>query len=295
MTISVVIPAYNAERFLRRTLESVFAQTLLPDEILICDDGSVDGTAELAESFGPPVRVLRLSNEGASSARNFGAAQATGEWIAFLDADDLWEPGKLERQMAELARNPDADLCYTSVMKLEQHGDEMRLCGIIPVPTADLIERAVFERTTFIPSSVVIRRSVFLASGGFDATRRYAEDWELWLRLLRRGVKFAGLTEPLTLYRIHGAGVSSKVIEAQDAIADLYRREIYPQLNPLTRWYRYRRFLAEHESGVALVLREQGDPRHLSMMVRSLLRDPFYKPFRYKALAHMIYTRLRGR
>src|SRR5262249_59293001 len=97
-TISVVIPCYNGARFLRETLASVLAQTLPPLEVLVIDDGSTDDSGAVAESFGPPVRVIRQPNQGESVARNRGIEEAKGEWVGFLDADDLWNPDKLERQ-----------------------------------------------------------------------------------------------------------------------------------------------------------------------------------------------------
>src|ERR1035437_9648809 len=101
MSISVVIPAYNASRFIAATLESVLSQSLPADEILVVDDGSTDNTVAIAAWFPPPVRVLSIPNSKAGAARNFGVSQAQTEWVAFLDADDLWEENKLERQMEE--------------------------------------------------------------------------------------------------------------------------------------------------------------------------------------------------
>jgi glycosyltransferase involved in cell wall biosynthesis len=105
--ISVVIPAYKAEAFIAETLRSVLAQTHPVHEILVVDDGSPDRSAEVAERFGPPVRVLRQPNAGVSTARNTALEVASGEAVAFLDADDLWEPRKLEMQCAYLAAHPD--------------------------------------------------------------------------------------------------------------------------------------------------------------------------------------------
>lgn len=98
-SISVVIPCYNAAPFLRETLDSVTAQTSPPLEVLVIDDGSTDASADIAGSYGPPVRVIRQENQGESVARNRGIDQARGEWIAFLDADDVWHPAKLQRQL----------------------------------------------------------------------------------------------------------------------------------------------------------------------------------------------------
>jgi glycosyltransferase involved in cell wall biosynthesis len=99
MSISVVIPAYNAAQFIRETLDSVLNQTLPADEVLVIDDGSTDETASIAESYGSAVRVFRRPNLKQSVSRNFGVQEAKSEWIAFNDADDIWESNKLERQM----------------------------------------------------------------------------------------------------------------------------------------------------------------------------------------------------
>ncbi|MGI8668594.1 MAG: glycosyltransferase family 2 protein, partial [Aridibacter sp.] len=103
--VSVIIPAYNAEQFISQTIESVLGQTLKDFEIVVVDDGSTDETAGIAESYGAPVRCIRKTNGGVSRARNTGIEHAVGKYIAFLDADDLWEPTKLEKQVALLDAN----------------------------------------------------------------------------------------------------------------------------------------------------------------------------------------------
>jgi glycosyltransferase involved in cell wall biosynthesis len=203
MSIALIIPAYNATPYLGETLRSVFAQTHLPDEILLIDDGSTDGTPALAESFGPRVRVFYRSRQRQAANRNFGAEQTSCEWLAFLDHDDLWEPNKLERQLEELSKHPDADLCYTARINLVRRGDTFRRDIVIPVPPAANIQRSLYVNTTFMPGSVLIRRSVYLAAGGFDPKLKLVEDWDFWLRLLRRGTRFAACQEPLLLHRIH--------------------------------------------------------------------------------------------
>ena len=292
MSISVVIPAYNASRFIAETLESVLAQTLQPDEVLVIDDGSTDDTAAIAESFAPRVRVFRRSNQRQAAARNFGVQQATSEWIAFNDADDLWEPNKLERQMEELARHPEADLCYTGRVLLMQRGDTATLGRVLDVPPAKDIRRSLFENVTFLPSSVLIRRSTFLAENGFNPRMRYGnEDYDLWLRLFHSGVKFAGCREPLVQSRQHGANTSKHMAWFEECM-EIYRRLVLPYLPRATGWITYFKFLSEHKGDVAYTLREQGNPAHLAMMARSVLRWPFNDPYRYKVLLHMLYTRL---
>lgn len=111
MIMSVVIPTYNGAEFIAEALESVLSQSRRPDEILVIDDGSTDNTAQIAEGFG---EVILRANAKQSSNRNFGVQEARGQWIAFIDQDDLWKPNKLARQVEELQRSPGADLCYTA-------------------------------------------------------------------------------------------------------------------------------------------------------------------------------------
>jgi glycosyltransferase involved in cell wall biosynthesis len=114
MRISVIIPAYNVEVFLSETIVSVLKQTYPVDEVIVVDDGSTDRTADIAESFDGVVHVIRQDNAGASFARNRALRHASGDIIAFLDADDLWEPHKLERQIAYLAAHPDVGTVASS-------------------------------------------------------------------------------------------------------------------------------------------------------------------------------------
>lgn len=293
MSISVVIPAYNAASFIEETLESVLKQTLPPSEVLVIDDGSTDETAKVAERFAPAVRVIRRPNSRAAATRNFGVETATSEWVAFVDADDIWEPNKLERQMAELREHPEADICYTGRVLRLQEGEKSRLGPTVQVPPASNIREALFKGTTFLPSSVVIRRSVFLAVGGYDTSFKYVEDWDLWMRLLHSGVKFASCPEPLVQYRIHPASTTHSAIPSLMAAKEVYRRHVLPHLPGWTRWIAYSRFLSVHEGYAAYTLEKLGDRRALEFSLRCLLHDPFREPYRYRALAALLYNRMR--
>ena len=293
MSISVVIPAYNASRFIGETLESVLHQTLPVDEVLVIDDGSTDDTASVAESFGKPVRVYRRSNCKQAAGRNFGVQAAESEWIAFVDADDIWESNKLERQMEELARHPEADICYTGRILLLQEGPTARLGQVVRVPPAEKIRESLFRNTTFLPSSVIIRRSAFLAVGGFDTHFEVLQDWDLWLRLLDAGTKFAACPEPLVRYRIHPNSVSRNAKRSLRVAKEIYRRHVLPQLPSHTRWIAHQRSQSGQEASAAFTMREMGEPGYLSMMLLSILRYPFNEPHRYKGLLYMLYTRFR--
>ena len=118
MKISVVIPAYNVARFLPRCLKSVFAQTLKPEEVIVVDDGSTDNTAALAEGLG--AKVISRQNGGPGAARNTGINNASSEWIALLDADDMWAPEKLERQVVRI--RPETVIVYTGIRIFDDNG-----------------------------------------------------------------------------------------------------------------------------------------------------------------------------
>lgn len=189
-TISVIMPAYQAEAFITRSIRSAQTQTLRPLEILVVDDGSKDNTAEVAAACGDLVRVIRQTNGGPASARNHGAREARGEWLAFLDADDGWLPNKLERQVALMDDTVSLLHCYCLI---DQTGP------LTPdVQTFDTL----WNRNTLCTSSVLLRKSEFDAAGGFDDDRAImaVEDYNLWLRLLHRQCQFRVLRERLVEY-----------------------------------------------------------------------------------------------
>ena len=292
-SIAVIIPTYNSMKHFKETIESVLNQTLPPDEILVNDDGSTDGTPDFAESYGPPIRVFRRANQRQAASRNFAATQTQCEWLAFLDHDDLWKPNKLERQMEELIRNPAADLCYCGRISFDEDNGSFRPGNVFAVPPARDIRRALYVNTTFMPGSVLIRRTTYLAFGGFNPSIKLVEDWDLWLRLLHAGVQFAACEEPLLSMRIHVGNQSNNAIAALEEQKEIYRRLVLPHLPRATRWLTHQRSQSGQEAVAASILRNVGDPRSLSMMLTSIVRHPFSKPDRYKILAHMLLTRLR--
>ncbi len=185
MTVSVILPAYNAAATIGRALASVFAQTRLPDELIVVDDGSTDGTAAaVTATTGPvPVRFITQENAGPAAARNAGAAAATGEWLAFLDADDAWLPGKLAVQAALAEADPALGLV---IGNYEIAGTGKRLVpDFVPSPAA-ATPGQLLRTNFFAPPVVFVRRTAFLGAGGFDVRLRAAEDQELGFRLVKR-------------------------------------------------------------------------------------------------------------
>jgi glycosyltransferase involved in cell wall biosynthesis len=203
--VSVVVAAHNEAGWLGETIASVRGQRFEDWELIVVDDGSTDGTADVVAQHAsdPRVRCLRQARQERAAARNRGIAASRGCFVAFLDADDLWLPDKLGRQVAALDGDPAAGLCYTVARFIDAHG---RLLWLRKPPHA--IEGRIFPRLVranhFILSSVLVRRSCLDEVGPFDTSLAVlgCEDWDLWLRLARRHPVVA-VAHELTLYRQH--------------------------------------------------------------------------------------------
>lgn len=205
--VSVVIPTYNSVKFVTEAIDSVLAQTFTDFEILVIDDGSKDETREvLAEKYGKLIRYLYKENGGVSTARNFGIENAKGKYIAFLDADDIWLPEKLEKQMRAFAENPKFKAGYTSLRKVT---DDLKPIGIIENERTDSLIEDLLLKGNIVgsPSSVIYLRELFKISGGFDKTLSQCADWEMWIRLAIQ-TDFIFIKEPLVNYRIHASNMS---------------------------------------------------------------------------------------
>jgi len=219
-SISVVIPCYNGARFLAETLRTVFSQTRPPEEILVVDDGSTDDSAAVAERFGSPVRVLRQANRGESAARNRGIEESRGEWIAFLDADDVWAPKKLERQCKAI--EPGVDCVHTSFYYFGSTEGKVDVSAVPPEERYRLEHVAV--RNPFRISSLLVRRGL---AARFPEWTQYAEDLIYFLDLaLDANIRL--VPEYLTGYRVHAGGQSANpataVLRYQSIEAWLTRR-----------------------------------------------------------------------
>ncbi|WP_141453394.1 glycosyltransferase family A protein [Pseudoxanthomonas sp. z9] len=197
---AVVIPAYNAAATIAVALDSVFAQTVPPCQVIVVDDGSADGErlAEVLAGYGGKVRLLRQANAGPAAARNAGARACEGEWIAFLDADDSWLPHKLERQL-ELGRDPRAGLL---------HGRARA-----PALPREMGFDALWECNRICTSMTVVRRQAFEALGGFDESPELvgAEDYHLWLRIAHAGWRVLACGELIGRYTPAAGSITSRI------------------------------------------------------------------------------------
>ena len=202
--VSVVIPAYNAQGFIADAVRSALAQTYRDLEVIVVDDGSTDGTLTELEGFGDRIRVHQQANQGVAAARNAGAQMAHGGWIAFLDADDLWLPHKLERQLAAGA----APMLFTDRLNIGARGDLPEVQSeVTPMRGGDLFTVLLGEGNFITNTSVMMRRALFETMGGFYTGLNGTEDWDLWIRVAERH-EIGFVDEPLVRYRFHPGGLS---------------------------------------------------------------------------------------
>ena len=197
--VSVIMPAYNAECFVEEAVRSVIGQTVLDWELLVLDDCSRDGTCAIVERLAEEDNRIRLirnqQNMGVAKTRNRGMDLCKGQYVAFLDSDDVWHPDKLERQIA-LAQETGADLVYCSYAVVNEIGTQAKADYIVPNHTSfsGLLKENVIGCSTVLLTATVARQNRFVVDF-------YHEDYVLWLSLLKKGHKAAGCTDVLTDWR----------------------------------------------------------------------------------------------
>jgi glycosyltransferase involved in cell wall biosynthesis len=196
--ISVVIPVYQGERFVAQAIETALAQDRAPDEVIVVDDGSTDGSGQIARAH--PVTYIRQANAGVATARNAGLEAATGDYIAMLDQDDVWEPHKLRVQLACLQEHPDVGWVTCRTRWLLEPGTQMP-----PWARPEWFEEPQYA---FITSAMLARRRTFEAVGGFDTSYVQGSDTDWLVRARDAGVPKTTIEEVLVHRRLHGANNS---------------------------------------------------------------------------------------
>ncbi|HWP31636.1 MAG TPA: glycosyltransferase [Fimbriimonadales bacterium] len=205
--VSVIIPSYNHEKYIKECIESVLTQTYSDTEILVIDDASKDNTPEILKGYENGIRlILHDTNRGTYKVLNEGLSLAKGEYCAILNSDDVWLPKKLELQVHLMDAHPEYVFCHTYGKFIDQNGKEIpgRPMGFeFPrVPSGDILPRLVTNNCV-IASSVLLRVEIARTVCGFDESFRNLGDWDMWLRLAEQG-EVGFVDEVLTLYRVHG-------------------------------------------------------------------------------------------
>lgn len=211
--ISCIIAVFNGEQFLREALDSIFAQSYHPLEILVVDDGSTDRTQEIVLEYADTVCYIQQANAGPGAARNTGLKHAKGEFIAFLDADDLWHKNKLSRQISCFNANPELEICVTHAQNFwmaelkeeEEQFQNHRLSK--PVPA-------------YITQSLLARRNVFEKLGSFNASFSHVHDSEWFFRAKEQGIKTELLPDTLVYRRLHQTNRSRQ--SADSSLAEYF-------------------------------------------------------------------------
>jgi glycosyltransferase involved in cell wall biosynthesis len=208
--ISCVVPVFNGARFIRQALDSILSQTYRPIEVIVADDGSTDGTAGIVSSYGDRVRRVSQVTAGPAATRNLGLRHAGGEFIAFLDADDLWHPEKLERQAARFVACPELDACVTHVQLLwetELEEEKKSLEGhqrAQPVPG-------------YATTSLLARRELFETVGTFSTELWFADATDWFIRARERAVQIELLPDALVYHRMHSHNLTRRRSAASGA------------------------------------------------------------------------------
>lgn len=201
--LTVVIPVYNGERYIRTAIESVLAQTGCTFELIVVDDGSTDGTSRLIQSYRSRLRYFRQENRGVSQARNYGIEQAQGQYVAFLDADDYCLPHKLAHQLALFQQNPELGIVHSGWQRVDAVGALLgEVCPWQRFPDLDLTTWLLHKPV--LPSAMMFKRQWLIQVGGLDPRLAAAEDVDLVWRLAIAGCKSQWLRQVTTAYRQHG-------------------------------------------------------------------------------------------
>jgi glycosyltransferase involved in cell wall biosynthesis len=232
--VTVAIPHYNTARFVGAAVASALAQTYRPIEIVVVDDGSPDDLDSAIAPYRDRIRVIRQANQGQTGARNRVIDETDGEFVAFLDADDRWQPGKVAAQVARMDAQAECGLVHTARTLVD--GNDR----LLPDANATAGVRhqgdclvSLLEGNTITQSSVMVRRTT-LGAERFVRAVQGAEDWDMWLRLAPR-TRFAFIAEPLTVIRLHGSNMSSNQELMLNAELAVMERALERDIDPAAR------------------------------------------------------------
>ncbi|MCS6850635.1 MAG: glycosyltransferase [Gemmataceae bacterium] len=273
--VSVIVATYNYGRFIAEALRSLQRQTFADWEAIIVDDGSTDETPAVVQAFLDDHRFhyRRIEHVGQSGAKNVGIRAARGRYVAFLDADDVWHPEKLARQLAVFERDPSLGVVYTGREWMTADGRPLER----PAPTlyrGDVL-RAIF-RTNFVCfSSSMVRRDVFADVGLFDESLTLAVDYDLWLRIAAR-YRFDYVDAPLVRYRVGHASLSRRAVERAVTVMAIRRRFLARAESRRLPWSWVRTAAAQLHCSLALALRDAQPAAALTSYLKALVAAPWH-------------------
>ena len=271
-SFAIVITAYEAAATIGAAVESALTQTRPAEEVIVVDDGSRDDLAAALAPYGEQVRLVRRENGGGAAARNTGAEAARSEFMAILDADDTYEPRRLEAVAALAEEQPDLDLIATDASFVVEGAKRGTFLEHNPFPRTDQ-RQAIFERC-FPTGWPTVRISALREAGGFDPQMRIAYDWDCWLRMILAGSAVGMVEEALYNYILHGGSLaSSRLASLRERVVLLEKAQRNPNLRPeerpaLERWLGvYREQVAR--GAIEAALHGDGSRAELPRLLRS--------------------------
>ncbi len=276
-SVSLIMPAYNSERYISRAIDSVLAQTLPVDEIIVVDDGSQDNTLEVLSGYGDKIKVIKQANGGASVARNTGIAAASSQWIAFLDSDDEWLPDKNRLQIELLKRNSDLKwissnhircLCNSNIQRVHhcEKKADILLCG--KEYFSDFFD-AFIAQTYGNASNIMIKWNVFDEVGMFPIGQKNVNDMDMWWRTGLKYPELGFVNQPLSIYHLDIPDSLTHTAKKWDQYIDMVNRTVMladdcgrldkflPSAKYMVyRWMRSMLFHRKHAQGLKLMYNE---------------------------------------
>lgn len=274
-TVSVVIATYNYAQYLPEAIESVLGQTFQDLEIIIVDDGSTDDTQHVVESFLSDKRIAyhRINHLGQPKAKNFGIHRSSGEYIAFLDADDIWLPAKLEKQISLFRNDPQLGVVYSRRTLIDSNGHNLPTKQ--PLLSRGHVLKRMFQNNFVCFSSCVIQRYVFDHIGLFDEDIPLAIDYDLWLRIAKQ-YRFDYVDEQLVKYRTGHTNLSCRGIERLHIALDIMNRSLCDHETKMQLGNRLiRQCYAETYAHLAYAHRSSSRMRSFVWYLRSIFQSPF--------------------
>jgi glycosyltransferase involved in cell wall biosynthesis len=277
-TISIIIPTYNYGRFLRDAIDSVLAQTYRPMEIIVVDDGSTDDTPQILAEYGERIRVIHQDNRGVGAARNTGIAAANGDYLAFLDSDDIMKPQLLEHEIARFIADPGLGLVHCAVELVDRDEKLLSLSrnGMEGWVATELL-RLDREVITAPGSSIMVPKRVAEEIGGYDETLQPSEDWDFCYRLAIR-YRIGYVREPLLKYRLHGGGIHLNVAQMEISMLRALERAFQ---NPAVQSLRNHSYGRIHRVLAGCYFQLHQPRRFFKHMIKSLRYD--FRNLRYFA------------
>jgi glycosyltransferase involved in cell wall biosynthesis len=218
--ISCIVPTFNSARYVRQALESIFAQSHRPLQVIVADDGSSDATLDTVRAFPSAAEIVTQATAGPSATRNLGVGAARGDFVAFLDADDAWHPDKLVRQLARFAARPELEICLTHA-QLVWSGDRAEEAAML----------SDHRRAQVVPgyatTTMLARRSLFDRLGAFDDDLWFADATDWFMRATERGVCIEMMPDVLTYHRMHAANLTRRrSASSREEFLDVLKRSL---------------------------------------------------------------------